>query len=93
MPRLPLSARTLLCLLAVLSFFSGGEVWVQDAAALPGSRVRVWTQANAKGRPAGRQPQRQRYGCAKQVLVGLCTIARSRAVISSPYSSHPVGAS
>jgi hypothetical protein len=47
------SVRTLLCLLALLSFFSGGEVRAQEEAALPGSRVRVWTGLNERGNPTG----------------------------------------
>ncbi len=52
MPLVPLSARTLFCVVLLCSF-SGGEVWAQDAAALPGSRVRVWTEVNNKGHPSG----------------------------------------
>ncbi len=48
------SARTLVVLLALLSSFSGGEVRAQDAPVDPGSRVRVWTQTNARGRPWGK---------------------------------------
>ena len=48
-----LSARTVLCLLALLSSFSGGAGWAQDAAVLPGSRVRVWTGLNDNGRATG----------------------------------------
>ncbi len=53
MPPLQPSARTLLCLLALLSSFSGGEVWAQDVPVGPGDRVRVWTGFNDKGQRAG----------------------------------------
>ena len=50
------SARTVLCLLALLSSSSGGAGWAQDAAVTPGSRVRVWTELSDNGQPSG--PQR-----------------------------------
>ena len=49
----PLPARTRFCLLALLCSFSGGAVWAQDAAVPPGSRVRVWTETDARGHVTG----------------------------------------
>ena len=43
------STRTLLCLLALLCAFSGGEVWAQDT--LPRTRVQSWTDAAAQFAP------------------------------------------
>jgi hypothetical protein len=52
------SVRTLLCLLALLSFFSGGEVRGQNLPFVDvdvGDRVRVWTELTESGRAAGRR--------------------------------------
>ena len=55
MPTLHASDRTLLrlCFLVLLSSFSVGELWAQEALIPVGSRVRVWTQADAKAHPSG----------------------------------------
>lgn len=49
------SARTLLCMLALLCSFSGGEVWAQNFSVGPGSRVRVSTGVSDTGQPRGPQ--------------------------------------
>jgi hypothetical protein len=69
MSPLPLSARTLLVLLALLSSFSGGAVWAQDVAALPGSRVRVWTATDEQGRPSGKPTKGQVMAWSADSLV------------------------
>lgn len=53
MSALHLSALSPLCLLALLSCFSGGAAWAQNTAVSLGSRVRVQTGFSDKGQPRG----------------------------------------
>ena len=54
MPTPRYSCRTVLCLLALLCSLAGGGVWAQEAPIAPGNRVRVWTGADAQGKPSGK---------------------------------------
>lgn len=69
MSPLSLSPRSLFCLLALLSSFSGGEMRAQEASVPPGTRVHLWTETDAKGRSSGEPIEGRLTGWTPDFLV------------------------